>query len=65
MLKNAPFLITIGVDTAENEPRKEHTARGRIGAFALGPGAERQVRLQHVIEAAVFRPESRTRTFFS
>ena len=23
MLKNAPFLITIGVDTAENEPRKE------------------------------------------
>ena len=22
MLKNAPFLITIGVDTAENEPRK-------------------------------------------
>ena len=23
MLKNAPFLITIGVDPAENEPRKE------------------------------------------
>ena len=23
MLKNAPFLIMLGVDTAENEPRKE------------------------------------------
>ena len=29
MLKNAPFLITIGVDTAENEPRKESWVEAR------------------------------------
>ena len=35
MLKNAPFLITIGVDRAENEPRKESCVGDE------GRGAER------------------------
>ena len=40
MLKNAPFLITIGVDTAENEPRKGWYVVARTGVSilrALGP----------------------------
>ena len=35
MLKNAPFLITIGVDTAENEPRKEWWVVARTGVSIL------------------------------
>ena len=35
MLKNAPFLITIGVDTAENEPRKESWVVARTGVSIL------------------------------
>ena len=37
MLKNAPFLITIGVDTAENEPRKESWVVARTGVSILKP----------------------------
>ena len=35
MLKNAPFLITIGVDTAENEPRKGWWVVARTGVSML------------------------------
>ena len=35
MLKNAPFLITIGVDTAENEPRKGWSVVARTGVSIL------------------------------
>ena len=38
MLKNAPFLITIGVDTAENEPRKESWVVARTGVSILIAG---------------------------
>ena len=37
MLKNAPFLITIGVATAENEPRKESWVVARTGVSILIP----------------------------
>ena len=42
MLKNAPFLITIGVDTAENEPRKgcaRKVHRGPLGPETAVLGA--------------------------
>ena len=46
MLKNAPFLITIGVDTAENEPRKESWVVARTGVSILraAPGFSRRPR---------------------
>ena len=45
MLKNAPFLITIGVDTAENEPRKESWVVARTGVSILSPDCgERRLR---------------------
>ena len=39
MLKNAPFLITIGVDTAENEPRKGWCVVARSGVSILRASA--------------------------
>ena len=47
MLKNAPFLITIGVDTAENEPRKESWVVTRTGVSIL------------ILEPAMRRPKRR------
>ena len=41
MLKNAPFLITVGVDTAENEPRKESWVVARTGVSILIAFGER------------------------
>ena len=50
MLKNAPFLITIGVDTAENEPRKESWVVARTGVSILRaaqPGREGRAGVLH------------------
>ena len=40
MLKNAPFLITVGVDTAENEPWKGSWVVARTGVSILRAGLE-------------------------
>ena len=42
MLKNAPFLITIGVDTAENEPRKESWVVATTEAWTIPEFARRR-----------------------
>ena len=59
MLKNASFLITIGVDTAENEPRKESWVVARTGVSILkpeGPQVVEPLRLRPPWPQAVLWP---------
>ena len=54
MLKNAPFLITIGVDTAENEPRKGWYVVARPGS----PGRPSSLSARRAEELAGAAPRS-------
>ena len=59
MLKNAPFLITIGVDTAENEPRKESWVVARTGVSILIPRHPRLGKGGQAAVAAAEREETK------